>query len=236
MEEGEGLISYSDGNTLEGEFSDGKIHGHAVFKYPNGDRREGFFFEIVLDGQVIYTKADGMIVIELWNNGENIEDQSEVIRPSDDDIHRGRGEVGPSSPPRRRTTSTPTTTPVPSAPVTIKILKPNVQSNKIAPPSPNHFVQFDPSNLSNTAFSDATLEITTTPSSVNHVVDISAIRNAIRSGDRTQVFSSSSNIDDNKKPREPKVQENTMDVRRLRQETDLANREFLLSVFQRVNG
>ena len=227
MEEGEGLISYSDGNILEGEFSDGKIHGHAVFKYPNGDRREGFFFENVLDGQVIYTKADGMIVIELWNNGENIEDQSEVIRPSDDDIHRGRG--GASTPPSPRS-RTSTTTPVPSAPVTIKILKPNVQST-IAP-SANHFVQFGPSNPS--ALGDATIDITTrTPSSVNHVVDISAIRNAIRSGDRTQVFSSSLN---DKKPREPKVQENAMDVRRLRQETDLANREFLLSVFQRVNG
>ena len=228
MEEGEGLISYSDGNILEGEFSEGKIHGHAIFKYPNGDRREGFFFENVLDGQVIYTKADGMIVIELWNNGENIEDQSEVIRQSDDDIHHERG--GASTPsPRRRTTTT--TRPTPSAPVTIKILKPNVQST-IAP-SANHFVQFGPSNPS--ALGGATIEATTTtPSSVvNHVIDISAIRNAIRSGDRTQVFSSSSN---DKKPREPKVQENAMDVRRLRQETDLANREFLLSVFQRVNG
>ena len=31
---------------------DGRIHGHAVFRYPNGDQREGFFKENILDGQV----------------------------------------------------------------------------------------------------------------------------------------------------------------------------------------
>ena len=53
----------ANGNILEGEFADGKIHGHAVFKYPNGDQREGVFSENVLDGQVIYTRANGRIVI-----------------------------------------------------------------------------------------------------------------------------------------------------------------------------
>jgi hypothetical protein len=37
---------------LEGDFEVGKIHGHAVFRYPTGDKREGFFRENVLDGQV----------------------------------------------------------------------------------------------------------------------------------------------------------------------------------------
>ena len=36
----------------EGDFKDGKIDGHAVFRYPNGDQREGFYRENMLDGQV----------------------------------------------------------------------------------------------------------------------------------------------------------------------------------------
>ncbi len=36
----------------DGDFKDGKIDGHAVFRYFNGDQREGFYRENVLDGQV----------------------------------------------------------------------------------------------------------------------------------------------------------------------------------------
>ena len=67
-------------------------------------------------------------------------------------------------------------------------------------------------------------------------VDLSALRNAIRSSDRTQLFFNS-NSQQPQKPREPKLQTTeSMDVTKLRQETDVANREFLYSVFQRVNG
>lgn len=78
-----GFITYPDGNVLEGEFSNGKIHGNAVLKYPNGDQREGYFFENVLDGQVIYTKANGMIVIEFWKNGEPLPDKGMFINHGD---------------------------------------------------------------------------------------------------------------------------------------------------------
>ena len=43
---------YQNGNVLDGEFEDGRIEGHAVFRYPNGDQREGFFSQNILDGQV----------------------------------------------------------------------------------------------------------------------------------------------------------------------------------------
>ena len=52
------------------------------FKYPNGDQREGFFSENVLDGQVIYTRANGQIVIELWKNGERLPDRQVVVQES----------------------------------------------------------------------------------------------------------------------------------------------------------
>ena len=52
LEEGQGEISYPNGNVLSGQFEDGKIHGHTVLRYANGDQREGFFRENELDGQV----------------------------------------------------------------------------------------------------------------------------------------------------------------------------------------
>ena len=53
-----------------------------LLKYPNGDQREGFFSENVLDGQVIYTRANGQIVIELWKNGERLPDRQVVVQES----------------------------------------------------------------------------------------------------------------------------------------------------------
>ena len=55
-------------------------------------------------------------------------------------------------------------------------------------------------------------------------LDLSDIRQTIRSGDRFQL-----------KSREPK-KEARMDVEALRKETDESNRDFLFKVFQRVNG
>ena len=57
--------SYSNGNILEGDFRLGKIHGHAVFRYPNGNQREGFFRENVLDGQV-HKRRRTNITIDFW--------------------------------------------------------------------------------------------------------------------------------------------------------------------------
>ena len=171
---------------MEGEFSDGNIHGNAVFKYPNGDQREGFFFDSVLDGQVIYTKNDGMIIIELWKNGEPLPEKDTIVRQSD-----------------------------------------NRNLDKTLPVSP----------MVPTALSDVTTEETTTSAAMITTTesqakfDLSAIRNTIRSSDRTQVFQSESTLQ-----REPKTQNQNMDAQRLRKITDQTNRDFLFSVFNRVNG
>ena len=59
--------------------------------------------------------------------------------------------------------------------------------------------------------------------------DLSALRNTIRNGDRTQTFASGDSTN-----REPKKRK--MDAQMLRKITDDANRSFLFSVFNRVNG
>ena len=74
LENGAGFIRYENGNTLDAEFVAGKIQGHGVFRqeryftafeclasiygyrYDNGDQREGFFKDNILDGQVIFTR------------------------------------------------------------------------------------------------------------------------------------------------------------------------------------
>jgi hypothetical protein len=65
--------------------------------------------------------------------------------------------------------------------------------------------------------------------------DLTDLRNAIRSGDKTQVFFGTSE-ESNPRPRRPKVEDTQNEARQLRLDTDRRNRDFLYSVFQRVNG
>jgi len=84
LENGVGMITYSNGDVIDANFVDGMIEGHGVLKYTNGDQREGFFNMNKLDGQVIYTKSNGRIVVEVWENGERLRDVEEVIFDSDE--------------------------------------------------------------------------------------------------------------------------------------------------------
>ena len=161
-----------------------------------------------------------MIVIELWKSGENLEDRSEIIRSGTSDTIDLRQII--------------TTTPL--TPSTVEILKPNfVQSttditlNIIEDHTPSTTTNV-PSTTKNVPSNTKSSQVTSSAASV----DLSALRNAIRSSDRTQLFFNSNSQP--QKPREPKLQTESMDVTKLRQETDVANREFLYSVFQRVNG
>ena len=52
LENGVGMITYSNGDVIDANFLDGMIEGHGVLKYTNGDQREGFFNMNKLDGQV----------------------------------------------------------------------------------------------------------------------------------------------------------------------------------------
>jgi len=73
LEAGAGYIRYQNGNTLDAQFVAGKIQGHGVFRYAGGDQREGFFKDNILDGQVIFTRSDGLTVIEQWVDGKQVQ-------------------------------------------------------------------------------------------------------------------------------------------------------------------
>ena len=162
-----------------------------------------------------------MIVIELWKSGENLEDRSEIIRSGTSDTIDLRQII--------------TTTPL--TPSTVEILKPNNIVQSTTDITLNIIEDHTPSTTTNVPSTTKNVPSNTkssqvTPSAAS--VDLSALRDAIRSSDRTQLFFNSNSQP--QKPREPKLQTESMDVTKLRQETDVANREFLYSVFQRVNG
>jgi len=80
LEHGPGFIRYPNGNTLDAEFVAGKIQGHGVFRYDNGDQREGFFSENILDGQVIFTRRDGVTLIEQWVDGKQVKQAGQAVQ------------------------------------------------------------------------------------------------------------------------------------------------------------
>jgi len=59
-------------------------------RYDNGDQREGFFLDNILDGQVIFTRRDGVTLIEQWVDGkqvqQDLQDGEDVqLRPGETD-------------------------------------------------------------------------------------------------------------------------------------------------------
>lgn len=67
-------------------------------------------------------------------------------------------------------------------------------------------------------------------SSTVKTVDLSDLRKNLRMNSSPLFFKASTGS------RQPKLEEETMDVQKLRRITDQTNRDFLLSVFNRVNG
>ena len=57
----------------------------SLVRYANGDQREGFFEDNILDGQVIFTRSDGTTIIEKWIKGEKISDNLEDESDEDDE-------------------------------------------------------------------------------------------------------------------------------------------------------
>lgn len=87
LEAGPGYIRYENGNTLDAEFVAGKIQGHGVFRYASGDQREGFFKDNILDGQVIFTRSDGLTVIEQWVDGKQVQQAGgDVLQQPDQEV------------------------------------------------------------------------------------------------------------------------------------------------------
>ena len=69
-----------------------------TLRYDNGDQREGFFRDNILDGQVIFTKSDGTTLIENWVEGEKVETEKEELDLEEESLEKtvssaGRNEI-----------------------------------------------------------------------------------------------------------------------------------------------
>ena len=57
--DGNGILTYSNGDKYEGEWKDGNEHGHGIVTYPDGAKYEGEFKDGGKHGHGIVTYPDG---------------------------------------------------------------------------------------------------------------------------------------------------------------------------------
>ena len=67
---GQGTYTWSDGRKYVGEFKDGKKNGQGTKTWTNGDMYEGEFKDGKYDGQGTYTWSDGRKYVGEWLDGE----------------------------------------------------------------------------------------------------------------------------------------------------------------------
>ena len=63
---GQGVHTFSNGDSYAGAFENGKQHGQGVFTYPNGDRYEGALENYKKTGQGTYTFSNGYVIVGEW--------------------------------------------------------------------------------------------------------------------------------------------------------------------------
>ena len=140
------------------------------------------------------TKAGGQTIIELWKNGEVVEDKNQVIEVDD-------------------STASPT--------VSTDVDSSTNDGTEIESAIPN---DGDEKSIKQEASS----------------LLLDKLRTAIRSGDKTVLFTINVENTKGQRSRRPKFK-NTRDdtlsaIQTLREETEKRNKNFLMSVFSRVNG
>ena len=193
-----------------GDYKDGVEEGEGTITYEDGNILKGEFSDGKIHGHAVFRYPNGDQREGFFF--ENVLDGQVIYTKADgmivielwkngENLESKSQIVRPSNSVVQSTIQTPTT---------VEILKPVTKSKSTTNQDPNSVSSTTESNRLSTSF------------------DINALRKAIRSGDRTQMFSSN--------PREPRIQTESMDVKKLREETDIANEEFLRSVFLRVNG
>ena len=64
-----GVLNYSNGDSYEGEFKNGKKHGNGTMNWDNG-KYKGQWKENLPDGEGIYTSVDGSAYEGSWKNGK----------------------------------------------------------------------------------------------------------------------------------------------------------------------
>ena len=72
---------YDDGSWYEGEFKDGKRHGHGTYVYSNKDRYVGEFYEGMRHGKCVYYCWSGEVYIRMffWDLKYNIELPKKIL-------------------------------------------------------------------------------------------------------------------------------------------------------------
>ena len=142
--------------------------------------------------------ASGKTVIELWKNGEVVEDANQVLE-TDENTER-------------------------------------------SPVDPNT-IDTDDSESKNAGESkakDDSIEDEAVTTTVKTPILLDKLRSAIRSGDKSVLFTignESSNPQQNRRPKFTQNGEDTLAfIKNLRRETEKRNTNFLMSVFTRVNG
>ena len=89
-------------------------------------------------------------------------------------------------------------------------------------------------------FNDESVEVDTATTTIKTPILLDKLRTAIRSGDKSVLFSVDNEKSKAQQNRRPKFTENNEDtlafIKSLRKETEKSNKNFLMSVFTRVNG
>lgn len=207
--EGNGTTNFKDGSVYRGEYFDGVEEGVGTITYPDGNVLEGEFSDGNIHGNAVFKYPNGDQREGFFF--DSVLDGQVIYTKNDGMIIIELWKNGEPLPEKD----------------TVVRQSDNRNLDKTLPVLP----------MVPTPLSDVTTEETTTSAATISTTesqakfDLSAIRNTIRSSDRTQVFHSESALQ-----REPKTQNQNMDAQRLRKITDQRNRDFLLSVFNRVNG
>lgn len=70
LPEGKGILTDPKGNTIEGEFKNGKAHGHCIAKYTTGYIYDGGFKKGKRDGRGKFTWTNGDVYTGTWSDGK----------------------------------------------------------------------------------------------------------------------------------------------------------------------
>ena len=148
--------------------------------------------------QVIFTMSNGKTVIELWKNGEVVEDANQVLETNE---NTESSTAGPNT------------------------IDTDDSESKIA--------------VSNNPKDDST-EHKAETTTVKTPILLDKLRTAIRSGDKSVLFTignENSNLQQSRRPKFRKSNDETLAfIQNLRKETEKNNKNFLMTVFSRVNG
>lgn len=154
------------------------------------------YFQFIF--KVIFTMGNGKTIIELWKNGERVEDADQIVETDEN--------------------------------TTIPTVNQRTNENIITETKNKDLIEIE----DNSTEDQSTTTTTRTP------ILLDKLRTAIRSGDKSVLFSidsEKSNLQQNRRPKFTQSNEDTLTfIKNLRKETEKSNKNFLMSVFSRVNG